>query len=378
MREADITHCCISDTEGGVSMTGATKHCFFGLMAILLVTSAFVSSVSACDQATDEAGVQTSPAPAHAPSPTFPPEPSPAQTPNSTVASAPPTKAREGAAPTTATSVTLQPTVAVQPPTPTQLPSPSLTATQGNRAEMSRPPQRPTPTLTVMQENRFWAHNTEKILLDNEIHNLLPDVILSGVDARSRSVFYGLVCEKNVDRTWQILQKHLPLLGIPLDAVRVEVVGYIYPAIDPPPPDIFHCVPPEVVDPVTWVSAPGFGGYYVEDGVAYIYLLEPSQELGERLVREELGSVAFERLREVRVLKGQYTWEQLVEWHDLIRSGVEMPDPHPFTLVLVPRNNRITIEIDRDDYDYVTATIEDEISRLGVPREAVIFVNEWE
>ena len=49
MREADITHCCISDTESGVSMTGATKHCFFGLMAILLVTAAFVSSVSACD-----------------------------------------------------------------------------------------------------------------------------------------------------------------------------------------------------------------------------------------------------------------------------------------------------------------------------------------
>ena len=147
------------------------------------------------------------------------------------------------------------------------------------------------------------------------------------------------------------------------------MVGYIYPAIDPPPTDIFHCVPPEVVDPVTGVSAPGFGGYYVEDGVAYIYLLEPSQEL---------GSVAFERLREVRVHKGDYTWEHLVEWHDLIRSGVEMPDPRPFTLVLVPRNNRITIEIDRDDYDYVTATIEDEISRLGIPREAVIFVNEWE
>ena len=75
-----------------------------------------------------------------------------------------------------------------------------------------------------------------------------------------------------------------------------------------------------MIDPVTGFSEPGFGGLYVEHEVATVYLLEPSQELGESLVHDELGDAGFDELTEVRVLKGEYTWEQLLHWHQLIKT----------------------------------------------------------
>ncbi len=190
-------------------------------------------------------------------------------------------------------------------------------------------------------------------------------------------VFLGVDCEKNVERSLQLLQD----LGIPLDAVRIEATGYVKPDIYPPVADLFDCYPPEVVDPVTGISSPGFGGLYLESDIAYVYLLEPSQGLGEEMVREELGgkeAFEFERIREVRVLEGQFTWEQLWGWYKLIFEGGGLGEGTNIRYAEpVPKENRIKL-ISWPNMPLLTEKIEEGLLKLGVPREAVIFVNEVE
>ena len=241
--------------------------------------------------------------------------------------------------------------------------------------------QPPTPTLTVKQQNRIWEYDINSVLVDSEIWSLLPDIPVSGVNGDSRTVFFGVPCQKDIDRVWQILRKHLPPMGIPLDAVRVEATGYVKPDIYPPVADLFDCYPPEMVDPVTGISSPGFGGLYLESDIAYVYLLEPSQELGEEMVREELGgkeAFEFERIREVRVLEGQFTWEQLWGWYKLIFEGGGLGEGTNIRFAEpVPKENRIKL-ISWPNMPLLTEKIEEGLLKLGVPREAVIFVNEVE
>ena len=226
-------------------------------------------------------------------------------------------------------------------------------------------------TLEILHE-WYW-----RIKDDETIWGLLSEIETKmTLDEHNKRIMIGLMCVKHLDEAKQIILDHMPDLRIPVDAFVFDVQKIFYLHLAP---RTFHCIPPEVVDPGTGVSTPGFGGLYRNVlGVAYVYLLKPSQELGESLARDEFGSEAFERLREVRVLQGQFTWEQLREWYDVIRSDVEMPDPRPFFVDLNLRNNRITIKIADEDYDYATAMIEDELSRLGIPRNAVIFVANWD
>ena len=197
-----------------------------------------------------------------------------------------------------------------------------------------------------------------------------------GVEAATREIYFGLVCQKDIDAAWEVLRQHLPPLGISLDLVRVEATGYVYHAKFPPPTDIFHCVPPEVVDPVTGVSTPGFGGLYFQDGDAYIYLLQPSQELGEMLVLEET-SRSFIENREVYVLQGRYTWEQLMAWYDAFVDTGWTNDMNIEFIALEPDYNRIQLQGFRGDArpDLDVEKIKAGLARVGVPCDAV-FLNE--
>lgn len=208
-----------------------------------------------------------------------------------------------------------------------------------------------------------------------------------GSYVRHEEGFIGLYtsCENKVENTLQALEA----LEIPSVVIRIEVIKRPRHDVLPPPPPIFECVPPEVVDPVNGASQPGFGGLYVEYEVATIFLLEPSQELGESLVHDELGNAGFDELKEVRVLKGEYTWDQLLEWHqsiqtyrpETIQDGTD--DINWGQVLLNPRNNRITINVIPPkgvwtEGVWFVRSIEDALLKLGVPREAVIFVNEYE
>ena len=201
-----------------------------------------------------------------------------------------------------------------------------------------------------------------------------------------RRVRFYVVCPDSVDEAWQILDEHLPSAVNRLATADVEVfLPEPIPFIvmwdgKPPTPqtDIFRCVPPEVIDPVTGISAPGFGGLFWdrEDGIVYIYLLEPSQELGEMLVLEEFGNRQMEWVKEVRVLQGKYTWEQLMDWEKLLDDEPGLSEETNVYLVwLEAKDNRIRLKSEAHEYPDRKLDVEkikSELSEMGVPFEAII------
>ena len=204
-----------------------------------------------------------------------------------------------------------------------------------------------------------------------EARPLSPEVTLTDLDEGKNRIEVGVACERDRDRVREELQKSLTLLGVPLEAVIFTVRPRAYPLIMPP---VFECIPPEVIDPATGLSTPGFGGYYFDSGIAYVYLLEPSQEVAEELVLAQIGTESFERLLEVRALKGKYTWTQLTEWYESIKGDIrEIPATG---VVSIDRHmNRLTIEVRTEQEGNTEREIRDVLSSHGVPFEAVILLD---
>ena len=193
---------------------------------------------------------------------------------------------------------------------------------------------------------------------------------MTNFSVRLNRIEIGINCEGNIDSVRRELQRRLTVLGVPLDAVAyTRRPG----PTEPWMPAEFECIPPEVVDPATGFSTPGFGGLYFDSGIAYVYLLEPSQEKAEELVLKQIGSESFERIQEVQALEGLYTWEQLSEWFILIRDDIwKIPGANNVTVSAL--KNRLTIEVRKEDEDNAKREIEAVLSRSGVPYEAVVLL----
>lgn len=106
----------------------------------------------------------------------------------------------------------------------------------------------------------------------------------SDVDERINRLEYGIDCERNRDRVRQQIDNLLTRENVPIEAVEVEVKGR--PITSGPFP--LDCAPPEVVDPLTGVSSPGFRGLSWDSKYPYrtliAYMLEPSQQKAEATV----------------------------------------------------------------------------------------------
>ena len=113
---------------------------------------------------------------------------------------------------------------------------------------------------------------------------------------------------------------------------------------------------------------------YVASGIANVYLLEPSQEVAEELVIEQLGRKEFRGLRGVRAVKGTYTWAQLMEWYETVRDDIYKTIGAGGVTVDLGRN-RLTIWV-RQEYvdDAQRETIKAVLSRHGVPCTAVVLL----
>ena len=187
-------------------------------------------------------------------------------------------------------SPTLTPT-----PTPTSAPTPFEDAGFGGLKEEVR--EVPLQAQYALPQLRKWY---EQMGQDTDIYSL-PELTLTDLDEGKNLIEIGVACESDRDRVREELQKHITPLGIPLEAITITVRRRALPLITP---SVFECIPPETVDPVTGLSTPGFGGLYLDSGIAYVYLLEPSQAVAEELVLNQVGRESFERLHEVRALKG--------------------------------------------------------------------------
>ncbi|MBI4497462.1 MAG: hypothetical protein HY689_06155 [Chloroflexi bacterium] len=114
---------------------------------------------------------------------------------------------------------------------------------------------------------------------------------------------------------------------------------------------------------------PGFGGLFLDpqdNRIAYVYLLDPSQqEAADRAARALLGSRA---IREVRVLQGRYTMGQLSAWYNRMRDTVWSVKGLVWT-DLDERNNRIALGM--APQPGAQEDVEAALAPLGIPREAV-------
>ena len=174
----------------------------------------------------------------------------------------------------------------------------------------------------------------------------------------------GVDCESSLDRVRLVLQKRLPPPVMETVVVEVrERPRYR--------PGGFECISTETIDPITGLSTPGFGGLYFEDNVVSVYLLEPSQEVAEELVIEQLGRKTFEGLQGVRAVQGTYTWAQLLEWYEAISGDIYQTQVSGVVDV-DSRWNRLIVESDPEDDDATARQIKPILSRHGVPYEAVL------
>ena len=198
----------------------------------------------------------------------------------------------------------------------------------------------------------------------------------SDVDEGINRLEYGIDCERNRDRVRQQIDDLLTRENVPLEAVVVEVKGR--PITSGPFP--FECAPPEVVDPGTGVSSPGFGGLFWDSNYPYrtlsVYMLEPSQQKAEDLALQVVGRESLDRVSTVRALKAQYTWEQLLEWYELVRvAGLDVPGADLIAAFMEDRN-RLVVEIDQERNPDVETEVEDVLKKLGIPLDAVVML-EW-
>ncbi len=187
---------------------------------------------------------------------------------------------------------------------------------------------------------------------------------------------FAVDCEANRERVRSQIDEILADLDIPPKAVTL-VVSERERILEEPPP--FSCAPPEVIDPVTGLSLPGFGGMYTLGASTYIYMLEPSQEAAEELVFTIAGRDPLDRVPNVRAVQGDYTWQQLLEWRGLLTSSMEqIPGVDYWSdmdFLPDPKRNRLTLNITGRQFDAdVIADIEGMMERLGVPQGAVVLL----
>lgn len=116
----------------------------------------------------------------------------------------------------------------------------------------------------------------------------------------------------------------------------------------------------------------GFGGAYLDpedNGIAYVYMLDTSQQEEARRALEKYGGAerVAREIREIRLLQGQYSMADLSRWYQPLRmfwtEGVNTTD-------LAEHKNRILIRVLDEQ---TKARVEAEIDRLGIPRAAVEF-----
>ncbi len=199
----------------------------------------------------------------------------------------------------------------------------------------------------------------------------IPEVNTTGLDLNHSRLVVGVDCESSLDRVRLFLQQRLPPPA--MEIVVVEVLPRGYPANRPTK---FPCIPAETIDPATGLSTPGFGGLYVASGIANVYLLEPSQEVAEQLVIEELGRKEFRGLQGVRAVQGTYTWAQLMEWYESVRVDI-YKDSAAGMVTVDPGKNRLTIWAPQEYVDDAERKIiKAVLSRHGVPCEAVVLLLE--
>ena len=204
----------------------------------------------------------------------------------------------------------------------------------------------------------------------------ISELTMSDVDEGINRIEYGIDCERNRDRLERQIRDILSRENVPQDAVKVTVSSR---AFFPEYPDDFECALAEVVDPVTGISSPGFGGLFIDfdTRTTNVYLLEPSQEKAEELALAIIGGDDLKGFPNVRTIQGRYTWEQLVEWWyrivDESNPNIQGASFGPGGFHADPFRNRLVVEVNRERNADVETDVGDFLDRIGVPVKQPFF-----
>ena len=203
----------------------------------------------------------------------------------------------------------------------------------------------------------------------------IPGLTSSDVDERINRVEFGADCERSRDEVEREVYAIVSRENIPVEAIRVSVTGQAYPAGMSVP---FECAPTEVLDPVTGMSSPGFGGLFIDrdSHTIMVYMLEPIQQEAEGLALEVVGREALEENPHVRAIQGQYTWMQLLEWYEVIRkSNANIRDVNLSPVYPDQERNRLTARISQQRSPDLETKLNSLLKQLGVPRDAVVLLD---
>ena len=166
-----------------------------------------------------------------------------------------------------------------------------------------------------------------------------------------------------------LLQDREPILEPPAPALLQDREPIVEAPIAGQPQERTRKDPNQVLADVG-AAFPGFGGYYRErpdNTIAFVYMLDTSQQQEARQALEMLMGERFDRkIREVRVVQGQYGMTELSQWYQPVRmlavDGIRWGD-------LDEGKNRIRIGV----WDQAASgRVEAELAQLGIPRGAVV------
>lgn len=231
---------------------------------------------------------------------------------------------------------------------------------------------RPIQALYTHRQLMAWYRSQ---LHRSELYSL-PEVTMAAVSIHLNRIEVGIDCEASRDSVNQRLPSLLSGSGIPTKAIQITVHPREF---FPENPNDFECASPEVVDPATGISSPGFGGLFIDfdTRTTNVYMLEPSQEKAEELALAIMGGDLLKEYPDVRAIQGQYTWEQIVEWWYRIvddPTNIQGASFGPGGFHAEPSRNRLVVEVRRERNPDVETDVGDFLDRIGVPREAVVFL----
>ncbi|MFO7967933.1 MAG: hypothetical protein R6U44_10090 [Archaeoglobaceae archaeon] len=221
-----------------------------------------------------------------------------------------------------------------------------------------------------------WKSDLTKPFLGNNREDF--NVTLVGIDERKNKLVVGV--ETAEESQIKAVKKEIKKLNIPQEAVDIIEVGPYQP-LEGKPPGVFEVgaargairdlvglreVKGEIGDEV-----PTFGGLFVDRENSTIYVYVKSQEDAEK-IKEVVSH--YEDV-ELVILKGNYTFSQLMEWKGKLIKLFSDDDLKVTSVDIEDTKNKLEVGVETAEESQIKA-VKKEIKKLNIPQEAVDIIEE--
>ena len=105
----------------------------------------------------------------------------------------------------------------------------------------------------------------------------------------------------------------------------------------------------------------------------FAVLGSPSEGGAEELALEVWGCETVEDSSAVRPLQAKYIWEQLVEWHKVLKESLDEVRGVLEDQLLEVKENRLALTLEQVPAHALKAELKSKLDQLKVPAEATIW-----